>query len=86
VRANISAMNGTTEPTSERAVVIRVELTCFYCGHSCGEARVHTTGRPSYRDVRAAFAEQPASTAPEWDAHGAPRCPRCRGKLFIAAS
>jgi hypothetical protein len=66
--------------------VIRVELTCFYCGHTCGEARVRTSGRPSYRELRAAFAERPTGTAPTWDAHGTPRCPRCRGKLFIDVS
>jgi hypothetical protein len=78
-------MNDTTS-IDPKTTGIRVELNCMYCGHSCGDARVRVSGRPTYRDLRAAFAERPAGTAPEWDAHGTPRCPRCRGKLFIDLS
>ena len=80
-KVNIAGMNDTIDRVETLSV--RVELTCLYCGHSCGEARVRTSGRPTYREVRAAFANEPSSTAPAWDAHGTPRCPRCRGKLFI---
>lgn len=62
---------------------VRVELTCLYCGHALGEYRVATRERPTYREVRQAVESSAASTRPTWDAHGAPRCPRCRGKLFI---
>lgn len=65
---------------------IRVELTCFYCGHGSGEVRVAVGERPSYRDVRIALEATPDAPAIEWDAHGAPRCPRCRGKLFLQES
>lgn len=65
---------------------VRVELSCFYCGHSCGDIRVPVSERPSYRDIRGALETTPGAPALEWDAHGAPRCPRCRGKLFIEES
>lgn len=62
---------------------LRIELTCLYCGHACGDVFVRTRGTPTYRDLRSAFAETTTATTPLWDAHGAPRCPRCRAKLFI---
>ena len=65
---------------------IRVELSCFYCGHSCGDIRVPVSDRPSYRDIKATLETMPDAPELEWDAHGAPRCPRCRGKLFIEES
>lgn len=64
-------------------VLQRLELTCLYCGHSCGDVRVRSAGRPTYRDIRTAMLATPTASPPMWDAHGAPRCPRCRGKLFI---
>jgi anaerobic selenocysteine-containing dehydrogenase len=78
----MSAVNATATPR----LVLKVELTCLYCGHSCGEVKVRTSGRPTYRDIRQAFADAPTASVPDWDAHGAPRCPRCRGKLFIEES
>jgi hypothetical protein len=74
------------QETLSPRLVLKIELNCFYCGHSCAEVKVRTSGRPSYREIRAAYAEAPAPSAPDWDAHGAPRCPRCRGKLFIEES
>ncbi len=71
---------------SKRNLVVRVELTCFYCGHSVGDIRVPTSGRATYRDIRDALETMPAAPTIEWDAHGSPRCPRCRGKLFIEES
>ena len=65
---------------------VRVELSCFYCGHSCGDVRVPVSERPSYRDIKDALEGMPGAPEIEWDAHGAPRCPRCRGKLFIEES
>jgi anaerobic selenocysteine-containing dehydrogenase len=68
------------------AQLLRVELSCLYCGHACGDVFVRTDGKPTYRDLRVAFAETTTAALPLWDAHGAPRCPRCRAKLFIAKS
>lgn len=65
---------------------IRVELACFYCGHTCGEVRVPATDKPTYHDIRHALETTPGAPDLEWDAHGSPRCPRCRGKLFIEES
>ncbi len=67
-------------------LLLRLELGCLYCGHSCGEVLVRSAGRPSYAEIRRAFESVPARSAPAWDAHGAPRCPRCRGALFIEQS
>jgi hypothetical protein len=61
----------------------RVELTCLYCGHALGEVRVPRGGRPTNAELRAAYASEPDAIAPAWDAHGAPRCPRCAARLFI---
>ena len=66
--------------------VMRVELSCFYCGHGCGEVRVPVNDRPTYRDIRLAVEGTAGAPEIEWDAHGSPRCPRCRGKLFIEES
>lgn len=76
-------MNDTLET---RRLVLRVELTCFYCGHSYGEVRVPVDGRPTYRDLRKAVEAMDPAPDVAWDAHGAPRCPRCHGKLFIEES
>lgn len=65
------------------ATTLRVELGCLWCGHSIGGVTVTTTGRPTNREIRAAIARADLATPPTWDAHGAPRCPRCRGTLFI---
>lgn len=67
-------------------LVIRVELTCFYCGHGFGEFKVRCSGRPTYRDLRSAVEQAAVANPPAWDDHGEPRCPRCRGKLFIEES
>ncbi len=67
-------------------LVVRVELTCFYCGHDCGEFKLRTSGRPSYRALRAAIEQSGALNPPTWDDHGEPRCPRCGGKLFVEES
>ena len=74
------------QETLSPRTVLKVELNCLYCGHGCGEVKVRSTGRATYREIRAAYAEAPSASAPDWDAHGAPRCPRCRGKLFIEES
>ena len=65
---------------------VRVELSCFYCGHSYGDVRVPVPDRPTYRDIKGALEATPGAPEIEWDAHSAPRCPRCRGKLFIEES
>lgn len=67
-------------------LLVRVELTCFYCGHSCGEFKVRSSGRPTYADLRSAVEESATRQPPGWDAHGEPRCPRCGGKLFVEES
>lgn len=67
-------------------LVLRVELSCFYCGHSYGEVRVPASDRPRYGDLRRALEATPGAPEIDWDAHGAPRCPRCHGKLFIEES
>ncbi len=67
-------------------LVTRVELTCFYCGHGFGEFKVRSSGRPTYRDLRAAVEQAAVANPPAWDEHGEPRCPRCDGKLFIEES
>ena len=77
-------MNGMSETPVRSAV--RVELACFWCGHSLGDVLVRSDGRPTYRDVRDAIQGAPMASPPDWDAHGAPRCPRCRGKLFMEKS
>ncbi|HET7700669.1 MAG TPA: hypothetical protein VFM06_07385 [Candidatus Limnocylindria bacterium] len=65
--------------------IVRVELNCLYCGHSCGEAQIGAPSRHAYAAVRAAFDATITTSAPVWDAHGIPRCPRCGGALFIEA-
>jgi DNA-directed RNA polymerase subunit RPC12/RpoP len=67
-------------------ILVRVELTCFYCGHGYGEFKVRTTGRPTYRDLRRAIEEAAPANPPAWDERGEPRCPRCGGKLFVEES
>lgn len=76
-------MNDTIETPR---LVLRVELSCFYCGHSYGEVRVPVGDRPTYRDLRKAVEAIPDGPKIAWDAHGAPRCPRCHGTLFIEES
>jgi hypothetical protein len=61
----------------------RVELTCLYCGHALGEVLVPRGRRPTNAELRGAYASEPDAIAPAWDAHGAPRCPRCAARLFI---
>lgn len=39
--------------------------------------------RPTPTQLRAAYAAAPGTVAPDWDAHGQPRCPRCAAKLFM---
>ncbi len=65
---------------------VTIELTCFSCGHGCADVRVPGTSLPTNRALRAAYARSAAAVAPEWDAHGQPRCPRCRAKMFIESS
>lgn len=67
-------------------ILVRVELTCFYCGHGYGEFKVRTTGRPTYRDLRRAIEQAATANPPDWDERGEPRCPRCGGKLFVEES
>ncbi|HZP97547.1 MAG TPA: hypothetical protein VFC31_14610 [Candidatus Limnocylindria bacterium] len=62
---------------------VRVELTCFSCGHGCGEVEVRSRGRPTYRELRAAVGEIAMANPPTWGPHGEPRCPRCGGRLFV---
>lgn len=62
---------------------VSIALTCFYCGHSCPDVRVPGTARPTTRALRQAYASVVPESAPTWDDHGQPRCPRCRAKLFI---
>ena len=62
---------------------MRFEFTCLYCGHDAGEVELRSADRPSYREVRRALAVAPTNAGPAWDAHGEPRCPRCRAKLFV---
>jgi DNA-directed RNA polymerase subunit RPC12/RpoP len=64
----------------------RAELSCLYCGHTLGEVRVPRGRRPTNIDLRAAYAATPDVLAPAWDAHGAPRCPRCAARLFVELS
>jgi hypothetical protein len=64
----------------------RAELTCLYCGHSLGDVLVPRGRRPTNADLRAAYSAAPDATRPAWDAHGAPRCPRCAARLFIELS
>lgn len=62
------------------------ELTCLYCGHGLGEVPVPRRRRPTRAELRAAYAAAPDAASPMWDAHGAPRCPRCRALLFVEFS
>ncbi len=77
------AMNATIAAPD---LIVRVELTCFYCGHSYGEFKVRTSGRPTYADLRGAIEQAATANPPSWDGRGEPRCPRCRGKLFVEES
>lgn len=77
-------MNTTAAPTFRPQG--RAELTCIYCGHALGEVRVRRGRQPTNAELRAAYAAAPDCTAPAWDAHGAPRCPRCAALLFIELS
>lgn len=72
--------------TTIRALrVTTIELTCLSCGHSCADVRVPLQRRPTNADIKAAYDES-AGPRPSWDAHGQPRCPRCRARLFIERS
>ncbi len=62
---------------------MRAELTCLYCGHTLGEVSVPRGRRPTNAELRASYAAAPDAIAPGWDAHGAPRCPRCQARLFM---
>jgi hypothetical protein len=64
----------------------RADLTCLYCGHALGEVPVPAGRRPTNAELRAAYAASPERSAPAWDAHGMPRCPRCAARLFIELS
>jgi len=61
----------------------RAELWCLCCGHALGDVLVRRRRRPTYAELRAAYAAAPGATRPAWDAHGTPRCPRCAARLFI---
>jgi hypothetical protein len=63
-------------------VAVRIELYCAFCGHGVGEVVVPGSGRPTNRQLRAAFAAQLSSGGPVW-IDEQPRCPRCRGQLFV---
>lgn len=69
--------------TSSERRIARVELSCLYCGHALGDVRVAAGRRPTNAELRAAYASSPSVTPPAWDAHGEPRCPRCRARLFM---
>jgi hypothetical protein len=64
----------------------RAELSCIYCGHGLGEVPVPRGRRPTGAELRAAYAAAPDAVSPTWDAHGSPRCPRCRALLFVELS
>jgi transposase-like protein len=74
-----------TMTTARATRVMTLELSCLSCGHSCADVRVPLRRRPDDRDLRAAYAEADGPR-PDWDAHGRPRCPRCRARLFIERS
>lgn len=61
---------------------VTVELVCLACGHGCAEIRITRGHELARRELRAAYASVDGAR-PEWDAHGEPRCPRCRARLFI---
>ena len=63
-------------------MAVRIELYCTFCGHGVGEVVVPTRGRPTKEQLRAAFETQHPSAGPLW-VGGQPRCPRCRGQLFL---
>ncbi len=71
----------TVRPTTGPSA--RVELMCLYCGHALGDVTVAAGRRPTNVELRAAYASSPGVTPPAWDAHGEPRCPRCKAKLFM---
>ncbi len=63
-------------------MAVRIELYCAFCGHGVGEVVVATSGRPTGRQLRTAFETQHPSGGPLWIGDQ-PRCPRCRGQLFL---
>jgi len=65
--------------------VMTIELSCLSCGHSCADVRVPLQRRPTNAGIRAAY-DGTTGPCPTWDAHGQPRCPRCRARLFIERS
>ena len=75
-----------TERTTTLRLRGRAELTCLYCGHTLREISVARGHRPTNSELRAAYADAPGELAPDWDAHGSPRCPRCRARLFLELS
>ena len=58
------------------------ELFCTFCGHGVGEVTVPSRGHPSNAELRAAYEEQRPVGGPLW-IDDQPRCPRCRGQLFL---
>ncbi len=65
-------------------MAIRTELYCTFCGHSAGEVYVRGSARPTNADLREAYAAQQPNGGPLW-AGDQPRCPRCRGQLFVGS-
>lgn len=63
-------------------MAMRIELYCTFCGHGVGEVVVPGSGRPSPRELREAFETQRPAGGPVWIGDQ-PRCPRCRGQLFV---
>ncbi len=63
-------------------MAVRTELYCTFCGHSAGDVAVATTRRPTNRELRAAYEAQRPSAGPLWIGDQ-PRCPRCKGQLFL---
>ncbi len=65
-------------------MAVRTELFCHFCGHGVGEVFVPTRGRPSNAELRLAYEGQHPAAGPLW-LGDEPRCPRCRGQLFLDA-
>lgn len=65
-------------------MAVRTELFCHFCGHGVGEVFVATSGRPSNAELRRAYEAQHPGAGPAW-LGDQPRCPRCRGQLFLDA-
>lgn len=63
-------------------MAVRTELFCHFCGHGAGEVFVPTKGRPSNPQLKRAYEAQHPDAGPLW-LGDRPRCPRCRGQLFL---